>query len=167
VNSIRKIGRWFWLNKERMILVIMVCILCYRVYQIIYPPPKPQEKQYRPPVKEVAEDQRPPLPPPPPPMLIPGAYASLHRQNPFWYYSREASDKQREVTGKDLGITLLNVRRVGETWRAQLRTQSTTRWYNEGEEFEQFVLERVNPEEKTVVIYSEQYARRFTYEVGQ
>ena len=54
---------------------------------------------------------------------------------------------------------------MGDRWRAQLRTRSTTKWYDEGEEFEQFILEQVNPEDKTVVVYSEQYGRRFTLEM--
>lgn len=150
-----------------MVLVIMVGFLCYRVYQMLYPPPKPAEKQFRAPGKEIAEEQRPPLPPLRPPMDVPGAYAALHRQNPFWYYGTSAGTTTPGIDPKNLGISLLKVRKVGDKLRAQLRTRSTTQWYNEGEEFEQFVLEQVNPEDNTVVIYSEQYSRRFTLKLGE
>ncbi len=167
LDKIQKIGMWFWWNKERFVLLILVGILGYRVYVIIYPPPPPAEKTYSPPKKEVPDELKPPMPPLPPPLSIPGSYASLWRENPFWYFAGETAKRQgsQEITPQELGITLLNIRQVGDRLRAQLRTRSTTKWYDEGEEFEQFVLEQVNPEDNTVVIYSEQYGRRFTLEM--
>lgn len=167
IDKIQKIGIWFWWNKERFVLLILVGILGYRVYVIAYPPPPEKEESYSPPRKEVPDELKPPMPPLPPALSIPGTYASLWRENPFWYFAGESSGSTgtKEITSKDLGITLLNVRQVGDRWRAQLRTRSTTKWYDEGEEFEQFILEQVNPEDKTVVIYSEQYGRRFTLEM--
>ncbi|MCX8063552.1 MAG: hypothetical protein N3G21_00070 [Candidatus Hydrogenedentes bacterium] len=167
IDKIKKIVIWFWLNIEKFVLVVMIGILGYRVYVIAFPPPPPAEETYSPPRKEVPEELKSPLPPPIPPGSVPGTYSSLWRENPFWYYAGEPSVGKGEqvISEKDLGVTLLNIRQVGDRWRAQLRTRSTTKWYDEGEEFEQFILEQINPEEKTVVIYSEQYGRRFTLQM--
>lgn len=166
VDKILKILNWFWWNKEKFVLLILLGVLGYRVYVIVYPPPPPVEKVYSPPGKEIPDALRPPAPPLPPSVMVPGSYASLWRENPFWFFAGEPSTGGREeITPRDLGISLLNIRRVGDRWRAQLRTRSTTKWYDEGEEFEQFILEQINPEEKTVVIFSEQYGRRFTLEM--
>jgi len=164
LDRIRKIGIWFWWNKEKFVLLILVGILGYRVYVILYPPPPEKEEVHSPPRKEVPDELKPPMPPLKPAPLIPGTYASLWRDNPFWYFSGETKGSQTTgtITEKDLGITLLNIRQVGDKWRAQLRTRSTTKWYDEGEEFEQFILEQINPDDGSVVIYSEQYGRRFT-----
>ncbi len=137
LDKIQKIVIWFWWNKEKFVLLILVGILGYRVYVIAYPPPPEKEEVYSPPRKEVPDELKPPLPPLPPAISIPGTYASLWRENPFWYFSGEqqASQGAGTITEKDLGITLLNIRQVGERWRAQLRTRSTTKWYDEGEEY--------------------------------
>ncbi len=169
IDKIQKIGIWFWWNKEKFVLIILVGILGYRVYIIAYPPPPEIEEVYSPPRKEIPDDPnlKPPMPQLPPALAIPGTYAQLWRENPFWYFAGETTSARgtHEITAKDLGITLLNIRQVGEKWRAQLRTRSTTKWYDEGEEFEKFILERINPDDKTVVIHSEQYGRRFTLEM--
>ncbi len=167
IDKVKKIVIWFWLNIEKFVLVVMLGILGYRVYVIAFPPPPPVEEIYSPPRKDVPAELKPPVPPPLPPGSVPGTYVSLWKENPFWYYAGEPTTGRREqtVSERDLGITLLNIRQVGDKWRAQLRTRSTTKWYDEGEEFEQFILEQINPEENTVVIYSEQYGRRFTLQM--
>jgi hypothetical protein len=153
LDKIQKIGMWFWWNKERFVLLILVGILGYRVYVIIYPPSPPAEKTYSPPKREVPDELKPPMPPLPPLLSIPGSYASLWRENPFWYFAGETAKRQgsQEITPQELGITLLNIRQVGDRLRAQLRTRSTTKWYDEGEEFRTVCLEQVNPEDNQLL----------------
>lgn len=166
MDKIQKISKWIWLNKERMILVVMFGVLGFRVYRMLYPLPTEEQAVLRAPRPQIPDSEQPPTPPMAPPMTPPGTYASLFRQNPFWFYSRESTgtDKNAPV---DFGIRLLSMRKVGERWRAQLTTKSLTKWYYEGDEFEQFVLESIDPEKKTVVIYSEQYAKRETLSLSQ
>ncbi len=167
-DKIRKIGKWFWLNKERMVLICMVAFLCYQVYQVVYPPPREESVSHPRPDKEIPKDARPPEPSRRPPIDLPGSYASLSNQNPFWWYSgsSSASKDDGEITAEDLGLELLAIREVGDSWRAQLNTRTVRRrWYNEGEQFEEYILEEINPEEGTAVVYSERYARKYDLEL--
>ena len=58
VDKLRKFGELLWLNKERLILVAMVVILCYQVYTVVYPNEKPHTK---PPLPPKAGPTGPPL----------------------------------------------------------------------------------------------------------
>jgi hypothetical protein len=177
VDKLRKLGAWIWLVKERMILVVMVAFLVYRVYQVVYPPPMEEGPVVRPPKAKLPDDaaernelvQQATLPPPPPPrelLAVPGNYAIVHRNNALWYYSaQQGSTDQGEITAAGLGLYLLDIQRVGTRLRARLQTGSTTRWYNEGEKFEAFELLRVDPEQGTVEVYAEQYGRQLTVQL--
>lgn len=162
---------WVWLNKERMVLFIMLVFLAYRVYEVVYPPPPPEEDALQLPQSKLPEDQAvrkdlglPATPPVKPPLDLPGDYTALYRRNPFWYFSGKGGggSGSGSVTAEDLNIQLLNIQEVDGRYRAQLRTTSTTKWYYEGEPFEEYTLERVNPQERTVVIFAERYGRRIT-----
>ncbi len=166
VDKLRKAFGWIWYNKERMVLVVMVAILCYRVYQVMNPPPEEGPTHYPPPITDTAQipaEAMPPVPPETVPIDVPGNYSNLYRQNPFWYHSGDrARSEDKALTPEDLDIELLAIREVSGRWRAQLRTQTTRAWYDEGEEFEEFVLEQINPEQQSVVIYAARYAERLT-----
>ena len=170
MDKLQKIGAWFWNNKERMVLIVMVAVLAYRVYGIMYPEapqvwprvPTPQTM-----LPENPEDRQdlglPSAPPPPPPMGLPGVYASLYERNPFWYHSGQAQQQgSQTVQAEDLNIQLVDIQDVGGRPRARLRTIRTTAWYSENEQFEEFELMQIDPETESVVIYSERYARPFT-----
>lgn len=170
-------GAWIWLVKERMVLVVMVVFLVYRVYQVVYPPPMEEGPVIRAPKARLPEDaaernelvQQATLPPPPPPrelLAVPGNYAIVHRNNALWYYSAQRDTAgQGEVTAQSLGLSLLDIQRVGTRLRARLQTRSTARWYNEGEKFEEFELLQINPEQETVEVYAEQHGRRLTVQL--
>lgn len=166
VDKLRKVLGWIWHNKERMVLVVMVVILCYRVYEVMNPPPEEGPANYPSPITDRARippEAQPPVPPETVSIDVPGNYSNLYRQNPFWYHSGERTGAgEQAVTPEDLDIELLAIREVNGRWRAQLRTQTTRDWYDEGEEFEEFVLEQINPEENSVVIYAARVAERLT-----
>lgn len=170
MDKLQKIGSWFWYNKERMVLIIMVAVLAFRVYGIVYPPesevwpriPVPQTT-----LPETDEEKQalglPSSPPPPPTGGLPGTYTSIYERNPFWYYSGQAEKKDDPgVTPEDLNIALIDIQDVSGNPRARLRTIRTTKWYSEGEQFEEFELVEIDMETQSVVIYSERYARPFT-----
>ena len=169
MDKLRKIGSWFWYNKERMVLAVMVIVLAYRVYGIVYPPesevwpriPVPQTD-----LPQTDEEKQalglPSSPPIPPTDGLPGTYTSLYEKNPFWYHASQAQTKDKEgVNAEDLNIELLDIQDVSGKPRARLRTIRTTKWYSEGEQFEEFELVQINVETQTVVIYSERYSQRF------
>ena len=164
LDKLLNIGRLIWYNKERMVLLVVMVVLFYRIYVVFNPPEHAAEAPPALPHKEVPEELQSPSPSPRPPLKVPANFSGLYNKNPFWYYSGSggANDK-KEVKESDLGITLHAIRDVGGKLRAQLSTTSVPkRWYDQNEKFEQFELVEVNPEDNTVVVYSEQYARRFT-----
>lgn len=170
VDKLLKIWKWIWNAKERMVLAAMFCILCYRAYQIFYPPPPPPEKRLEFPRKSLEDVEQNFVPPRPHtriPSDLPGSYAGLYNRNPFWYHARvQGSQQQQEITPKDLGLSLHAVREVGGRLRAQLSTMSVKRrWYDEGEPFEEYELQEIDLENKTVVVYAERYAKRFTLSI--
>ena len=96
---------------------------------------------------------------------MPGTYTSIYEKNPFWYHASQAQNKGEDrVNVEDLNIELLDIQDVSGKPRARLRTIRTTKWYSEGEQFEEFELVQINVETQTVVIYSERYSQRFELE---
>jgi len=166
VDKLRKIGRWVWHNKERMILAVMVVFLCYRVYIVINPPQEVESINPQPPIERV--EQIPPevMPPPVtmrPPVEVPGNYTSLYRRNMFWVHSTlEQGEDNGEVTVEDLELNLVDIKEAGGRWRARMRTSTAEEWYDEGEQFEEFELIEIRQDEGCVEVYAERYGRRFT-----
>lgn len=166
-EKIRKIAQWLWLVKERLVLLIMLGIFAYRVYEVLNPPPPPVKPPLRPPVRNMEELPRnltPPRAPITPAPYLPGTYATLYNRNPFWYYSGPARDNTRDVRTEDLGITLLDIREVsGGRYRARLQIAGVPpKWCDIDEQFQGFQVQEINPDEGTVVVYAEREMRRVT-----
>ncbi len=170
VDKLRKLGIWFWYNKERMVLLVMVAVLAYRVYGVMYPP-EPEQWPFIPvPLTDLPqsaeERQALGLPgdlPLPPTSGLPGVYTSLHERNPFWYYSGSTQQKGgEEGSAEALNIQLLDIQVAAGEPRARLKTIRTTDWYSEREQFEEFELVSIDVETQTAVVYSERYERQFT-----
>jgi len=172
VDKLRKAGLWIWLNKERMILLIMVGLLCRQVYAVVYPP-APEVADNLPLPKNPDPEAQPgepgALPPeidPPKAQPIsglrsPGEYANLDRSNPFWYYSTQAEGGGAS-DADTLNIQLLDIRVAGTKVRARLKTNATTKWYDEGDKFEEYQLLDIDPDARTVEIYSEADGKQST-----
>ena len=171
MDKLQKAGVWLWYNKERMVLIAMLVTLGYRGYQVFSPPPPPNWERLQMPKDIFPEDpaeleglniELPGSPPVRPPMDIPGTYVSLYNKNPFWYYSgQQKNESEQTVTAEQLNITLLDIQDAGGNLRARLRTTSATKWYSENEQFEEFELLRINPDDNTVEISSERSGRTF------
>lgn len=165
-----KAGNWLWYGKELIVLLVMFGILGYRVYCVVYPPPPPQWSALPQPMTELPTDpaemqgiEIPGDPPPRPAMDVPGSYATLYNRNPFWYYSgQQKQNAKQDITAADLNITLVDIQNTGGKLRARLRTESATKWYSENDQFEKYELQKIDPDNNTVEIYSERYARTFT-----
>jgi hypothetical protein len=157
MDKLQKLMKSIWRYKERFVLVVLLCFLCFRVYELFVP--KVMEAA----VPEERGKPDPPMPPPGnPPVDGPGQYAGLYRSNAFSYFSDAPTDGEG-VSGKEAGIELLNLKQMPDgRWRAQLKTSVTKKWYDEGEPFEEFKLESINPDDKSVVVYAERFARTIT-----
>ena len=152
-------------------LIAMFVFLCYRVYQVMYPPlPEAPPPLASPREQIAANDTSIGLPgdPPPRPRLDPpgGGYTGIHRRNPFWYYSgRAGSEDGGAVTAETLNIRLRDIKEDGQQWRARITTGSLTEWYDEGAQFEGFRLESIDPDSKTAVVYAVQQEARVTLQI--
>lgn len=172
MDKLQKLGAWLWRNKERMVLIVMLAVLAYRVYGIFNPPPEeawarlPQPKLELP----TEHDERqelglPNLPALSAPSGLPGVYTSLYERNPFWYYSgQKTSSASEQVSAADLNIELVDIQNVRGKPRARLKTSRTTKWYSENEQFEEFEVTSIDAENQSVVVYSQRYSKSFTLE---
>ena len=161
VDKLRKFGEMLWLNKERLILVAMVAILCFQVYKVVYPVEKLQGETPRPPKQAPGDAKQPPPPADSPTITFAGDYLGLTRRNPFWYFSGRNQRSGSQNTG-DVEIKLLDIQNSAAGPRAQLQTGTTTKWYNVGDSFEQFKLQSVDGSSNTAVVYVESLGREQT-----
>ncbi|MBN2464915.1 hypothetical protein JXD38_04755 [candidate division WOR-3 bacterium] len=164
MEQLRKAGTWVWYAKERLVLGALVVFLCVRVYDVVNPeaiegpPVQPPRGMY-------PEDNPPPEPPPMPAPLSQPDTGALVSRNPFTVYSSPAAAQQSSnAAPEELGIRLVRIVpwREGE-YRAELITQNRNRGrYSEGELFENYRLERIDPDNQSVDIWSDQYNRMYT-----
>lgn len=149
MNWLRKIGNWLWLNKERMVLAVMVAVLVFRVYQVLNPPPLQVGKPYR--IPGSPEDGiGPGLPPPPPPPELTDDWSRLWRRVIWRWDALQGAGGPGDNQGSNatLNISLVQLREITPgDWRARIRTQSRTSWYELGEQFEQYTLMEIEPGE--------------------
>ncbi len=171
VDRLIKAGNWLWLNKERIVIVIAVCVLGYRIYLVVVPPEPPDQVQVTLPrdVDNVPEAQRaellPGQPPPRPARRLPETYRALVNEHPWWYFGEGSAAGSGEVTAADLGLALVRIQELGDNVRAQIRTPTTTRWYDPGEKFEEFELLDIDPDAGTVAVLSDEYQKTFVLEL--
>jgi hypothetical protein len=163
-DKIRKLGAWFWRNKERLILAVMVIFLCTRVYEVfkeqeidttfISPPGLLNDFK----IQELeAANQLPPFPPPPPPTPFPyGQYGALVEQNAFFYHATSQGGSTSQEQQWDLSIERIAEPTPGAV-RVRVRHGNVSAWYNEGESFAEYELQAVDVASKTVTIYSTRY----------
>jgi len=162
VNKFRKIARWFWLSKERMVLGVMVIVLCFRVYQVLYPPPDIAGDIFLPPGNSLPLDVKTPgTPPRIPPNIEPENYTLLWMRNPFIWVE---PGKRRLLTDgsiQEVDLELLRLQAVGDGWTVQIRSAANTKkWYREGDRFESYQLLSIDPDAECVTVFAEEVQRR-------
>ena len=160
MDKLQKIFKGIWRYKERIVLVVLLCVLGYRVYELFVP------KELEAGVTTTSGPAEPPeVAPGPPSTDAPGSYATLVRRSPWSIYSDAKVDVD-SVSPEELGLQLLDIKEVGGKWRARIRTNSARKWYDEGENFEEFVLESIDSEAGTAVVYVERIAKTVTLRLG-
>ncbi len=157
MDKLQKIFKGLWRFKERIVLVALLGVLCFKVYELFVP------KELEAAAVDLSGKPDPPAPPPNrPPLDAPGQYAGLYRSNAFTYFSDAPTEGGTGLTGREAGIEMLDMKEVQGKWRVQLKTGAAKKWYDEGEEFEEFKVESINPDEKSVVVYAERFAKTVT-----
>jgi len=161
MDKVRKIAERLWYSKERIVFVIMLGVLCWHVYRVVYPTPLEGLAEHRAPerVQETAgAAELASLP-----LRQSADWAGIYTPNPFWYFSGltagESGPKKEAV---DAGIKLIRIKKVKDKYRAQLQTEGSTQWYDEGESFESFDLLKIDADAGTCQIKSERLGKVIT-----
>lgn len=168
MNRIRKIGNWIWLNKERMVLAVMVGFLIFRVYQVVYPDTPVEGNDLVPyPSKELGDDvDRPGVPPSLPPAPRMDDWSRLWRLNPMNYRQPRLRGGGGPEQSADLEISLLRIAEQSPgRYRAQIRTPSRDGWYEVGRAFESYELLDIDADAGTVTVFSEELQRPVVLEL--
>lgn len=171
LTILRKAGERIWLLKEKMVLLILVAILCFRVYVVLSTysaegslegedsrngiTPTPRPATARP--ADVG------LPPPRPDLPRPMDYSGLIRRNPFTVWGVAREDASERTPSERIDVSLIRIVRWGDgTYRAEISVKGDKpKRFEEGEPFVSYRLERIDPETQTVVIFSEEHNRSF------
>lgn len=146
-----------------MVLAIMVAILVFRVYQVLNPTPLEQGKNYR--LPGTPEGIGPGLPPPPPPPELTDDWSRLWRRVIWRWDALQGAGAGGTGTDQNaaLDISLVQLREITPgDWRARIRTQTRTTWYESGEQFEQYTLMEIEPGDNgagCVTIFSDREQR--------
>ena len=144
-----------WLNKERMVFVVMAIFLCFRVYKVLYPPkPEGLSTVFQSPTStgkigvETPDPRAPALPPPP-------ATPPLTRSNPFWYYAAPSTGSGSEEEGST-HLKLIGIQKTPKGPLARISSKGErARAYHEGEEFENYMVQKIDVDAGTVTVYDE------------
>lgn len=162
MNRIRKIANWLWLNKERMVLAVMVGFLIFRVYQVVSPASGEENKRMpRPPGNELPDDANPPGdPPPPPPPPRTEDWSRLWRFNPFVWRAPQGGGGPEGDNADDINLRLLRIREVAPGQiRAQIDSGTRESWYAPGQAFETYEVLSIDQENGVVTVFSERHQR--------
>lgn len=155
MNQLRKFGAWLWLNKERMILGVLVLFLCYRVYVIMGEVDfdEGEGPDINPPRAGGFVD-RPQTPPPIPRVPPGGAVASLANKNLLSYVAGLETNSEDEIV---TGLTLISIGESNGEPNARIRSRGgrRTRSKKEGDKVGGWIIERIREEEDSVDVRHE------------
>lgn len=174
INSqLRKAGVWLWNQKEKMFLAALLIVLCFRVYLVLSPAqastktPEPPKKTAAAPGKLSPDNV--PDPEPRPVAERSEDFRPLVRQNPFTIWSIAATGNS--TTGSEeetIDVTLNNIVKWRDgSYRAELTTKVSgkSKWYKEGEPFENYKLMSIDSANKIVQIYSSAHDKTFELKI--
>ena len=155
------------LNKEKILLGVLVLVLCFRVYKVVYPPEVEPYEIPAPPAGEIRDLTKIGLgePPPMPALMERIPPTALVKSNPFTVYGSTVGSADPDRRPQ---LWFVGLRPWGEgEWRAEITTNPNARpkRYREGEEFESYRLERIDVENEEITVYSQEYGRSFTYKL--
>ena len=153
-------------HKEKIVLVCLLAVLCYQVYQVVA---KEEEEVKDPPIPPRAQineaDWEGIQPPPPPPSRRAEIRTTgLVNRNPFTIQSIE-QDSRRGGSGTSDQLDLRLIGFGGDEANPQAQIiagANRARWYREGESFENYQVTRIDPGAGAVEVFSTEHGRTFT-----
>ncbi len=146
-----------------MVLGVMVIVLCFRVYQVLYPPPDIAGDIFLPPGNSLPLDVKTPgTPPRIPPNIEPENYTLLWMRNPFTWVEPGKRRLSTDGSIQDIDLELVNLQQVSDgSWKVQIRSAANTKkWYSEGARFESYQLLSIDPDAECVTVFAEEVQRR-------
>jgi len=165
VDKLKNIGAVLWANKERMVLAVMVLVFGWRVYAVLNPEQSLPAMNYRLPKADDGQIPKAAVPPAPAVRQTVSLEAA-YTPNPFWALSSQKEARASQGP-EDAGISLLRIQKGrGGRVRAQIRTTSSTQWFDEGAPFESFHLLQINPEDGTCLVQSERLGKNITLRIA-
>ena len=161
MEKIRKIFLWVWNVKERVVLAIMVCFLCYRVYPFIYPTEEDISANRIPnsPRTTVSEDDIdiPSLPPPAPKLHDRENWNNIYRRSPFQFLPASGNANQAGSDDANSNLQLISIQDVGGgVFMARIKVgNDRPRTLRQGQQFGTYELLVIDPDTGCCEIYSE------------
>lgn len=160
-SQLRKAGIWLWNQKEKMILVALILVLCYRVWGVM----NPAELTFEEPGAAIAKPRPIPKDPPPPVPVLPRSpdFKGLVRTNPFTIHSALPGTREGEAREDRPNLTVIRiVPWAGGDYRAEIVTQGARpKRYKEGEQFETYRLIDIDEVNNQVTIFSNAHNKNF------
>ena len=163
MGKLRKIAELFWHNKERLMFVALVCVLGWRVYEVMNPKAELVSAiPHLPPGRPTAED----VPAPPRPDISApasdGSFDSIRKRNPFWYYSEQVKIDTAPKNDQPASITLVRI--MGD--RVRLEMNGEKKLCAKGDTFGEYEIRNIDPAAQTCEVYSAQSGRAETLSVS-
>jgi hypothetical protein len=140
VDKLRKFGAWLWLNKERMLLGVLVGFLCYRVWVIMEDVIIETNDQVVPPRASGNVGLGDAIPPIAPTAAPGAALTSLGTRSPFLYRPGVAINSDGEA---ELDITLVDAPKVDRNGDLKARIKpgkGRTKSYAVGKEVRKWII---------------------------
>ena len=155
MNFLRKLGKWCWDKKERMVLVIMLIFLAYRVYTVINVAEADGMERMDPPIS----GQPDPYPPPPrPTRIVENAdVTTLARRSIFdWVSPGSTGSGDDGPEGQDIKVLMI-IEKLDGSLKAQISTGGKRTIVAEGDSFESYMLVSIiiDGDSECCEIYSE------------
>ncbi len=167
MNFLRKIGKWCWDKKERMILVLMLAFLGYRIYTVINIAESDTSMTFRSPSTNPDNVQGYGEPPRMLKSTDTADIAPLVRRSPFIYESPGKSSGGNEtLNDEDSRLQVIRIlERSDGNHKAQISTGGKKTLLSEGDQFESYQLVSINIEDQSCIIYSENSAKEIVVKV--
>jgi len=159
MRVLRPIAVQAWRYKERIVFVLLLLVLCQRVYSILSPveqPPAPPA--HVPGAGTVAVA----IPSPAPSRYLrPPQTVNLVQSNPLWYWSVAARHEADKTDTAPANI--LDIRDTPDGAMVQLRFKgSRARWFRAGDRYGSFRVLRIDPGSRSVLLFDREQNRQLS-----
>jgi hypothetical protein len=142
----------------------MVIVLCQRVYEVMNPQGEDDALPMpRPPSINPDNVDPPDNPPAVPQDLTSENWSLLHIRPVTLFVRPRTGPTDKDDPSATTNLVLLDMRKSGNDFRVQISTgQGRARWYKEGDRFESYEIDVIDPDNRTCTVYSEEDNEKIT-----